>query len=536
MVSSPLLQIRDLTVRLRFSGAAVLNGVSFDLAAGESVGILGESGCGKTTLAKTLLQLLPPDNWLASGSVQFRQSELLAANDRQLRKIRGAQISLISQEPELALNPVLTVGRQIDEVLRAHSQMDRRSRRQEIEFLLSATGLPGSQIYSAYPHELSGGQRQRVAIAQSLIAKPSLLIADEPTSALDNLTQAETLALLRTLKDRLHVALLFITHNPALLSGLASRLIVMRGGAIVEDGGFEQLYWKPQHSYTEALMRVIPSQRISTMAAPNLPRTPLLEVQHLTKTYARARSPFRTQARVVALEDIQLTIPPQSTLALVGKSGAGKSTLARCVALLESPDSGAVRFQNQELFTLHGATLAAARRNIQLIFQHSATAMDPLFSALEVVAEPLRIQGTIHKQECQERALAMMNEVGISSDWAHRSSREFSGGQRQRIALARALILKPKLLVLDEALAGLDPGMQLQIADMLLRLQAFLSLSYLFISHDLRMAAYLSDAIAIIEHGKIVETGSVDDIFSHTERPATRELLNSIPAVLPSPI
>ncbi len=253
-----LLQVRDLTVHLRSPAAVVLDGVGFDLAPGETVGILGESGAGKTTLAKALVRLLPPDCWAVEGSFRFRGSEILGADERQLRKIRGAQISVISQEPELSLNPVMVVGRQVDEVLRAHASLDGRSRREEVDSMLAAVGLPEPDLYRAYPHELSGGQRQRAAIALALISKPPLLIADEPTSALDNVTQAAILDLLKRLRDRLQLALVFITHNPVLLSGLADQVMVMRAGRVVEVGSFRQIFWKPNHPYTQELLRSIP--------------------------------------------------------------------------------------------------------------------------------------------------------------------------------------------------------------------------------------------------------------------------------------
>ncbi len=253
-----LLRVRDLIVHLRLPPTVILEGISFDLAAGETVGILGESGAGKTTLAKAIIRLLPPDPWAVEGSVRLRESELLRASERELQKVRGAQISLISQEPELALNPVLAVGKQADEVLRAHSKFDRRRRRQEVDSILSAVGLPEPHISRAYPHQLSGGQRQRVAIALALISKPSLLIADEPTSALDNVTEAAVLDLLKSVRDRFRLALVFITHNPALLSGLADRVLVMRHGRIIEAGASPQIFRKPSHPYTRELLRSMP--------------------------------------------------------------------------------------------------------------------------------------------------------------------------------------------------------------------------------------------------------------------------------------
>jgi peptide/nickel transport system ATP-binding protein len=546
-MTEPLLQVRDLIVHLRFPSAVVLDRVGFDLGVGETIGILGESGAGKTTLAKALLRLLPPDCWQLKGSIRFRGSEILHANQRELRKVRGAQISLISQEPELALNPVMSLGKQADEVLRAHSSLDRRCRREEVDSILAAVGLPERHIARAYPHELSGGQRQRAAIALSLISKPSLLIADEPTSALDNLTQAAVLDLLKRIRDHFRLALLFITHNPALLNGLADRVLVMRGGRIIEAGALPQTFWEPNHPYTQELLKSIPPMPDQRQSPPEpliltaellkmdvgtdrsaARPLPILEVQHLRKQYLRGPW-LSAKTRVTALEDVNLSVWPRSTLALVGKSGAGKSTLGRCVALLEEADSGHIRFQGRDVLALRRNELAAIRRDIQFVFQQSATAMNPGFKASEVVAEPLRIEGSTSKNECRKQALASLEKVGIAARWADRPPLEFSGGQRQRIAIARALILKPKLLVLDEAFSGLDVCTQMQIADMLIDLQASQAVSYLFISHDLRMAAYLADTIAVIEHGRIVEIGSAAGLFSLSQRKETRELIDAIP-------
>jgi peptide/nickel transport system ATP-binding protein len=554
-MAGALLQVRNLTVHLRLASAPILDDIGFDLNISESIGILGESGAGKTTLAKTLVRLLPADCWEIKGSVRFRESEILHANERKLQQFRGAQISVIPQEPELALNPFMSLGKQVDEVLRAHSSLGPRRRREEADAILAAVGLPEPYMSRAYPHQLSGGQRQRAVIALSLVSKPSLLIADEPTSALDNVTQASVLHLLRKVRDRFRLSLLFITHNPALLSGLADRVLVMRGGRIIEAGALSHLFRKPNHPYTREMLRSIPpmpgKRHGSSLAQPPIsrtildlpalktnvgtersgaPRVPLLEVRHLRKHYRRGRWPS-TGVQMIALEDASLTLWSGSRLALVGKSGAGKSTFGRCVALLETADSGEIRFEGRDVRASEKNELATMRRDIQFVFQQSATAMNPRFEAWEVVAEPLRVNHSISKKESSERALAALEQVGIAAGSAHRSALEFSGGQRQRIAIARALILKPKLLVLDEAFSGLDVCTQMQIADMLFELQAHRSLSYLFITHDLRMAAHLADTIAVMEHGKIVETGSATGLFSHTQRNVTRELIAAIPEV-----
>ena len=531
----PLLQVQNLTLQFSQSSQAAVDGVSFSLHPGETIGLLGESGAGKTTLARCLLRLLPQGWQVVSGSVRFRGTELLWASERELRKIRGAQISFIGQEPELALNPVIPVGEQVEEVVRAHSAKRRQLIREQSRSILAAVGLPQHHFYSAYPHQLSGGQRQRVVIAQALACKPQLLIADEPTSALDNVLQAGILDLLKDLRDRLQLALLFITHNPALLSGLADRVLVMQAGRLVEEGAFEQIYWRPRHSFTGNLLKALPAWPEEIPREPALQPLPLLEIRHLYKSYLRGGWRSSTKSRVPALQDISLSIDPGSTLALVGKSGAGKSTLGRCLARLEDPDAGEIWWRGKDLLKLPPSELAAARRRIQLVFQHSATALNPLLPAAEIIGEPLRVQGGVSKQERRERALGMMERVGLSAQWADRPPLAFSGGQRQRLAIARALILEPEMLILDEALAGLDLSTQAQMTELLGQLQASLSLSYLFITHDLRMAAHLASTIAVMQDGRIVDSGSAAALLSRPQHPETRDLVRSIPQV-PAPL
>lgn len=526
----PLLQVEDLTLQFCSSSPAAVEGVSFSLHPGEAIGLLGESGAGKTTLARALLGLYPPACRVVKGSVRFRGWEILRANERELQKIRGSQISLISQEPELALNPVIPIGKQVEEVIRAHSAGKRRFCREEACSALALAGLGDDWIYSAYPHQLSGGQRQRASIAQALACKPALLVADEPTSSLDNVIQAEILDLLKQWRGRFQLALVFITHNPALLSGLADRVAVMHASRIVEEGAFEQIYWRPRHPFTKKLLNAIPPLQKATSCASGNQQPSLLKIRNLRKTYTRGGWRPSTRSHVVALDNIHLDIPFCTTLALVGKSGSGKSTLGRCLARLEPADSGEILWQGKNLLTLSRSELVPVRRRIQLVFQHSATAMNPHLTAAEVVAEPLRIRGEVSKKERRQRALAAMEQVGISSQWANRRPLQFSGGQKQRLAIARALILKPDLLILDEALAGLDPSTQAQIADLLRTLQASLSLSYLFISHDLHMAAHLANTIAVMQDGKIVECSSVAELFSSPKK-ETLDLIRSMPQV-----
>ncbi len=529
-----LLQVRNLTIGYRGRDAVerrALDDLSFELGSGETLGLLGQSGCGKTTLALALLRLLPRTARVLSGSIHFRGRDILHADERTLQAIRGAEASIVFQEPAMSLNPVMRVGDQIAEVARAHSNANRRTHREDAELALAAVHLAGTRMYTAYPHQLSSGQRQRIAIAQALVCKPAFLIADEPTSALDNTTQKGILDLLKELKQRLQIALLFITHNPALLAGFADRLLIMSEGRFVEEGSPARIRENPKHSYTRELFRSTPpflAARTPMFRAPGQ-ATPIVKVLHLRKRYVQGRWYSRNRFQVAALDDISLTIPMCSTLALVGESGAGKSTLGRCLCRLEEPDSGEIWFEEKNLLALAPQELFALRRNIQFIFQDSATAMNPRFSLLDIVEEPLRLQSDDSWKIRRQQALAMMERVGISPQWANRSPFELSGGQRQRLAIARALVLRPRLLILDEALSSLDLPIQMQIMDLLLGLQTSLSLTYLFITHDLPLAVYMADQIAVLQEGRMVESGSISTVFSSAKHPYTHLLLAAIP-------
>lgn len=504
----PLLEINDLTVRYRSSAVAALEGVGFSLNSGESIGLLGESGSGKTTLARCLLRLGTKHYRVTSGSVRFHGTDVLSASERELRKIRGRELSFIGQEPELALNPVLPIGEQIAEVLRAHFSGSVRSYRERAESMLRAVGLNIPGIYRSYPHQLSGGQRQRVVIAQALVCKPSLLVADEPTSALDLHTEKEILQLLEKLKEQLRLSLIFITHKPELLRGLTERIAVVNGGRLTEE--------LPAASAPNpgALLRKPSYGRLTQCSAPPEDASPLVEVRDLYKAYTRGGRLARSRSAVTALSGANLNIPRGATTALIGESGSGKSTLARCLARLEDPDSGEIRFEGRNIVGLPKEQLAAVRKRIQLVFQHSATAMNPRYTVEDVVGEPLRIAGELTSTERREIVHDLMKQVGVAPQWAKRRPLEFSGGQRQRLAIARALILKPEVLIFDEALAGLDLKTRMQIAEMLARFQESRQTSYLFITHDLQMAKCLADSLVLIEAGKIIKPDIQPDWFS----------------------
>jgi peptide/nickel transport system ATP-binding protein len=546
----PLLQVQDLTVDYEVGGSRVraVNGVSFELAPGDSLGVLGESGCGKTTAALAILGILPPTARVTGGSIRFRGRDLFQLSERQIQKVRGSEISMIFQEPALMLSPVKRAGDQVAEVIRAHSRKSRRECRTEALVRLTEVGFePAARVYASYPHQLSGGERQRVAIAQALACRPALVVADEPTASLDLTTQSEILDLLKELKERLGVALLVISHDSGVLARLATRVMVMRRGALVEEGNLEQVFDRPQNAYTHGLLvaraclryaegrpRPLPLGRPVTVLeqAIEIPRVErpsgeeaLVSVRGLSKRYQQRRW-LRTFG-IQALDNVDLEIPAGSTVALTGESGAGKSTLAWCLARLEQPDAGSILFAGRDLVKVPRRELAAVRQKIQLVFQDSAQALNPRFSAAEVVSEPLDIHGLGAKAERRARALELMEQVGLSAAWAGRSPFEFSGGQRQRLAIARALTLQPSLLILDEALTGLDLAIEAEIVDLLVDLQAAHSLTYLYISHDLNLVERLADEVVVMHEGRIVERAGTAELFRRPRHPHTQALLSA---------
>ena len=552
-VRPPFIQVRGLTVRYSGCKQPALLDLNFDISRGEIVGVLGESGSGKSTLALSMLGLLPGSAKI-DGSIVFqetlgdqeqreqtRERDLLHFNEQKWRAVRGAKIAMIFQEPGLSLSPVMRVGDQIAEILRAHHQDEEKTRRQQVVALLQRVQLvEADRVYNAYPHQLSGGQLHRIAIAQALACSPGLLLADEATRALDVTLQTELLALLRQMNRELGSALLFITHNPALLAGFADRVLVMHAGRIVEEGRAERVFREPQHPRTRTLMRLSPSARrtpgevsiVATEKATScVPETNLVKANHLSKSYTQ-RAPFSRKEFVIeALAEVDFEIAPGSVTALVGESGSGKSTLATCLAMLEKPDSGEIWFDGQEVSRLKARELSPLRHRIQMVFQDSAGALNPRFSAWEIIAEPLEIRSRENTRKLRTRACEFMEEVGLSPDWADRGPLEFSGGQRQRLAIARAIALKPSFLILDEALSGLDLVTQALILDLLLDLRAAHGLTYLLISHDFRLVGEVADSIAVMHKGRIVEQGRRREIIGHPRNVHTQELLGSVKKV-----
>ena len=509
-----------------------LRGVDLSLAEQESVGVLGESGSGKSSLAAALMRLLPPNASVVAGDIQFRGKSLSTVSRNELRQLRGAQVALISQEPALALNPVLPVGRQIQDVLQSHFTLDETQCREKATAMLHDVGFDDPErILRAYPHQLSGGERQRAAIAQALICQPAFLIADEPLSSLDAVTQSEVLRLLQRLRRELKLAMLFITHNAGVLAALADRVVVMREGEIVTSGKLDDLRRNPD-PYIRSLIH--PEETLSTAGsgAANvgqqtimLPRhedsAPLLEVAGLTKDFVQRGFLSRKKFTVRALDSVDLTLRPGASVAVIGRSGSGKSTLARCIAGFEPADQGQILMQGSPKDARHPIS-----REVQMIFQDVGTALNARFTAAELIYEPMVVAGKGTELERRQCAVQLMEEVGLDPDWYGRLAGEFSGGQRQRLALARALAADPKLLILDEAFSGLDLPLQAQMLRLLLDLQSRHGLTYLLITHDLNFISLFATEVLVMEEGRIVERTSPVGLRGSSQ-PATQLLVRS---------
>ncbi|MFJ9775050.1 ABC transporter ATP-binding protein [Kitasatospora sp. NPDC101157] len=521
------LHVRDLTVEFEGAKEAAVDGAGFDLAPGDTLGIVGESGSGKSTTALALLRMLPSGGRITGGSVELLGQDLAELPEDGLRALRGRRIAMIFQDPMSSLNPVLTIGKQLDEALRAHSTLARAERRSRAVQLLDLVGIPDAAgRLRDHPHRFSGGQRQRIMIALALAHDAEVLVADEPTTALDPTVQQQILRLLTRINRENGIALVVISHDLGVIARTCRRLLVMSEGRIVEQGETADIIEAPQHPYTQALLAAVPRLETPSAAATNSTpgAQPLLSVTGLRKTYGSRR---RT---VTALDGVDLALHPGETLGLVGESGSGKSTLAKALVQVHAPSEGSIRFRGEEL----GRT---PRREIQMVFQDPYSSLNPRMSVGQIIAEPLINHRIGDRAQRTARVAELLRQVGLDPATADRYPRAFSGGQRQRIGIARALAPEPSVLICDEPVSALDVSIQAQVIDLLTRLQRELGLAVLFIAHDLAVVRRVSHRIAVMHRGRIVETGPADRVVTAPEHPYTAELLAAVPrldAVRPS--
>ena len=528
MTDTPILSVRDLWVTFGTGPEQVdaVRGVSFDLVKGETLALVGESGSGKSVTALSLLQLLPyPRARHPKGSIRLRGEELVGAPEPTLRAVRGNRVAMVFQEPMTSLNPLHSVEKQVAEVLWLHKGLKGAAARTRVLELLELVGIPNpSQRLSALPHELSGGQRQRVMIAMALACEPDILIADEPTTALDVTIQAQILALLQDLQTRLGMAILFITHDLGVVRRIADRVAVMRLGEIVETGPTEALFAAPRHDYTKQLLAAQPGRRDPTETIPDGPA--IMEARDL-KVWFPLKGGWlgRVIGHIKAVDGVGLSIRPGRTIGVVGESGSGKTTLG--LALLRLIGStGYIRFDGVDLQRMAPTRIRPLRRYLQIVFQDPYGSLSPRLSIREIVGEGLEVHaiaGTAAEREAM--IVEALAEVGLGKDILDRYPHEFSGGQRQRIAIARALILKPRLIVLDEPTSALDVSVQAQIVALLKDIQRRHRIAYLFISHDLRVVRALADEVMVMKDGRVVESGPAETVFNRPGDPYTQALL-----------
>lgn len=553
----PVLSVRGLTTSFLVGGKwrPVIRSVDFDIEPRETLAIVGESGSGKSVTSLSIMRLLAKETSRISGSVKLAGRELLTLPEEDMRQVRGNEISMIFQEPMTSLNPVLTVGDQISEALTVHRDLSGSAARKEVVRLLDRVRIPNAgSRFDEYPHQFSGGMRQRVMIAMALASRPKLLIADEPTTALDVTIQGQILDLIKSLQEEEGMSVLFITHDMGVVAEIADRSLVMFRGDVVESSTTETIFRNCEHPYTRALISVVPTmgamngstrpQRFpivdietgATQPAINAAdtvaedRPPILEVKDLSTRFGIHAGLFGGLTGAVhAVENVSFSLRAGETLALVGESGCGKSTTGRSVMRLVEPDAGDVKIDGVEILKLEPRELRDMRRSIQMVFQDPFASLDPRMRIAATLTEPYLEHRIGNRRQAREKAVDLMEKVGLYADMMDRFPHEFSGGQRQRIAIARALMLDPKVIVADEAVSALDVSIKAQVCNLLLDLQASLGLAYLFISHDMAVVERVSHRVAVMYLGEIVEIGPRAAIFENPQHPYTKKLMAAVP-------
>ncbi len=557
MTNSPLLEMKDVHISFTTSTGVVeaVRGVNMSIYPGQSVAIVGESGSGKSTTAMSILGLLPGTGKVTGGQILFEGEDITHYDNKQFESLRGDKIGLVPQDPMSNLNPVWRIGTQVEESLKANHVVEGSQRHQRVVELLEEAGLPDAERRAKqYPHEFSGGMRQRALIAIGLAARPKLLIADEPTSALDVTVQKTILDHLEHLTEELGNAVLFITHDLGLAAERAEHLVVMHRGRIVESGPSREILRSPQHPYTRRLVDAAPSlassriraakeagveakelksgEAIGSTAADSssAAQAPVISVRNLTKEFD-IRGQRGGKKLLKAVDDVSFDIRRGTTLALVGESGSGKSTVANMVLGLLEPTSGTIEFEGRDTSTLSKKELFKLRRKMQVVFQNPYGSLDPMYSIYKCIEEPMALHKVGSRKEREARVAELLDMVSMPRSAMRRYPNELSGGQRQRIAIARALALRPEVIVLDEAVSALDVLVQNQIIQLLAELQSELSLSYLFITHDLAVVRQTADDVVVMKKGQAVEQGTADDIFDNAQQEYTRNLINSVPGM-----
>ncbi len=538
-MTEALLEVRDLAVHFGAVEDPVraVDGVSFEVGAGETVVLVGESGSGKSLTALAIARLLPPAARVTGGAVHLGGENLFRLPEHRMRDIRGAAVGMIFQEPQSSLNPVMTIGAQIGETLMRHKGLRGAALERRVVELLEAVGIDEAERrMTEYPHQFSGGMKQRVMTAIALSGDPGLLIADEPTTALDVTIQAQVLDLIRAIQRERNMGILFITHDLAVAHRVADRVVVMKEGRIVESGTRDAFYSAPQHAYSKQLFAALPSweKRVQEGNAPDTgARDTILTVRDLKVWFPIRRGVFRrTVGYVKAVDGVDLAVEQGRTLAVVGESGSGKTTMGKGILQLLDEADGHVEYQGQDLAALDAATLRRYRSDLQVIFQDPYSSMNPRMMVGDIIKEGMLAQGIGADRAARDRRVAeLLDQVGLEQAHALRYPHEFSGGQRQRICIARALAVDPRLIVCDEPTSALDVSVQAQILDLLRDLQQRLGLTYLFVTHNIGVVAYLAHRVAVMYQGRIVEHGDVEQVLHRPQHEYTRRLLAAVPTI-----
>ena len=559
-MSKNLLQIKNLSIGFKSDKELkpIIKNISYDIFENEIVGVVGESGSGKSVSSLAIMGLLPKKiSQITSGEIVFNKTELTSLNDKQFQNIRGNEIAMIFQEPMSSLNPSMRCGKQVEEILFKHTSLNKKEVKAEVISLFEKVKLPNpNRAYTAYPHEISGGQKQRVMIAMAIACKPKLLIADEPTTALDVTVQKDIILLLKELQQDTKMSILFITHDLSLISEIAQRVLVMYQGEIVEQNKTNLIFKHPENEYTKALIKARPSLKERLKRLPTIKdvmqktvsketitaelrakthkeiysKAPILEVVNLEKEYISKSGLFSKPESFKAVNNVSFKLYEGETLGLVGESGCGKSTLGNAILLLNRPTSGHIFYKGKDITILNKAEEKVLRKDIQIIFQDPFASLNPRLTVGQAIMEPMQVHKLYNsKSERTEKAIDILNRVGLDESAFNRYPHEFSGGQRQRIGIARTVALQPKLIVCDESVSALDISVQAQVLNLLNELKENFGFTYIFISHDLAVVKYMSDQLLVMNKGKIEELDDADAIYESPKKEYTKKLIEAIP-------